>query len=135
MVLLRGDATALLSFFAEKVGASAAFWNRCYESHAISRDKGSKALLKQRGIEALCRGNGADHTVRCVFSADSINTAVGTTEHVPIMNITALIAVLTMLLAATPLSNFICANLTLVILALGFLVMIGAGVEGRVELS
>lgn len=66
-----------------------------------------------------------------VFSADSINTAVGTTEHVPIMIITALIAVLTMLLAATPLSNFICANLTLVILALGFLVMIGAALIAR----
>ena len=60
-----------------------------------------------------------------VFSVDSIITAVGMTEHVPIMVIAVVVAVLTMLLAATPLSNFINANPTIVMLALGFLLMIG----------
>lgn len=60
-----------------------------------------------------------------VFSVDSIITAVGMTEHVPIMVIAVIVAVLTMLLAATPLSNFIAANPTIVMLALGFLLMIG----------
>ncbi|MFN3659378.1 MAG: TerC family protein [Pseudolabrys sp.] len=60
-----------------------------------------------------------------VFSVDSIITAVGMTDHVPIMIIAVVVAVLTMLVAATPLSNFINANPTIVMLALGFLLMIG----------
>lgn len=60
-----------------------------------------------------------------VFSIDSIITAVGMTPHVPIMVIAVIIAVLTMLLAATPLANFIGNNPTIVMLALGFLLMIG----------
>ena len=60
-----------------------------------------------------------------VFSIDSIITAVGMTEHVPIMVIAVVVAVIAMMLAATPLSNFINANPTVVMLALGFLLMIG----------
>ncbi|URI14898.1 TerC family protein [Brevundimonas albigilva] len=61
-----------------------------------------------------------------VFSIDSILTAVGMTDHVPIMMIAVVIAVLCMLLAADPLANFIDKNPTVVMLALGFLLMIGA---------
>ena len=61
-----------------------------------------------------------------VFSIDSILTAVGMTDHVVIMMIAVVIAVLTMLLAADPLANFIDKNPTVVMLALGFLLMIGA---------
>ncbi len=60
-----------------------------------------------------------------VFSIDSIITAVGMTEHVPIMVVAVIVAVITMLVAATPLSNFIGRNPTIVMLALGFLLMIG----------
>lgn len=60
-----------------------------------------------------------------VFSIDSIITAVGMTEHVPIMVIAVVAAVTVMLLAADPLSRFIQANPTVVMLALGFLLMIG----------
>src|SRR3712207_895716 len=60
-----------------------------------------------------------------VFSIDSIITAVGMTEHVPIMVIAVLVAVAVMLLAADPLSRFIHRNPTVVMLALGFLLMIG----------
>ena len=60
-----------------------------------------------------------------VFSVDSIITAVGMTEHVPIMVIAVIIAVATMLIAADPLAIFIHANPTIVMLALGFLLLIG----------
>jgi predicted tellurium resistance membrane protein TerC len=60
-----------------------------------------------------------------VFSIDSIITAVGMTPHVPIMVIAVVIAVIAMMVAATPLSNFIAAHPTVVMLALGFLLMIG----------
>jgi predicted tellurium resistance membrane protein TerC len=60
-----------------------------------------------------------------VFSLDSIITAVGMTDNVTIMVIAVIVAVTTMLLAANPLANFINNNPTVVMLALGFLLMIG----------
>ena len=61
-----------------------------------------------------------------VFSIDSILTAVGMTDHLPIMVAAVIVAVTVMLLAADPLGNFINDNPTVVMLALGFLLMIGA---------
>jgi predicted tellurium resistance membrane protein TerC len=60
-----------------------------------------------------------------VFSIDSIITAVGMTDHIPIMMAAVVVAVLVMLLASGPLARFIHANPTIVMLALGFLLMIG----------
>jgi predicted tellurium resistance membrane protein TerC len=60
-----------------------------------------------------------------VFSIDSILTAVGMTEHVEIMYVAVVVAVTVMLFAADPLANFINRNPTVVMLALGFLLMIG----------
>jgi predicted tellurium resistance membrane protein TerC len=61
-----------------------------------------------------------------VFSIDSILTAVGMTDNLAVMVIAVLVAVTVMLLAAEPLANFINRNPTVVMLALGFLLMIGA---------
>jgi len=60
-----------------------------------------------------------------VFSIDSILTAVGMTDYVPIMVIAVVVAVGVMLVAAEPLANFISKRPTVVMLALGFLLMIG----------
>lgn len=66
-----------------------------------------------------------------VFSIDSIITAVGMTNHIPIMVIAVVVAVTVMLLAANPLANFIDRNPTIVMLALGFLLMIGGTLIGE----
>ncbi|QQN75007.1 TerC family protein [Croceicoccus sp. YJ47] len=60
-----------------------------------------------------------------VFSIDSILTAVGMTDEIPIMVTAVVITVGIMLVAADPLARFIENNPTLVMLALSFLVMIG----------
>ena len=60
-----------------------------------------------------------------VFSVDSILTAVGMTDQVPIMIAAVVVTVGIMLIAADPLARFIAQNPTLVMLALAFLVMIG----------
>ncbi|TPM63095.1 TerC family protein [Mesorhizobium sp. B2-2-4] len=60
-----------------------------------------------------------------VFSIDSIITAVGMTDEIAIMYIAVIVAVTVMMLAATPLANFIARNPSIVMLALGFLLMIG----------
>ena len=66
-----------------------------------------------------------------VFSIDSIITAVGMTDEIGIMVIAVVVAVATMMLAAEPLSKFIEANPTIVMLALGFLLMIGTTLIGE----
>ncbi len=60
-----------------------------------------------------------------VFSIDSIITAVGMTDEVPIMFLAVIVAVSVMVTAAGPLSRFIEHNPTVVMLALAFLFMIG----------
>ena len=60
-----------------------------------------------------------------VFSVDSIITAVGMTDQIVIMYIAVIAAVTVMLVAADPLARFIAANPSIVMLALGFLLMIG----------
>ncbi|KRG71445.1 TerC family protein [Pseudoxanthomonas dokdonensis] len=61
-----------------------------------------------------------------VFSLDSVITAVGMAQHIPIMVAAILLAVAVMLLAANPLGEFIDANPTIKMLALAFIVLIGA---------
>jgi len=60
-----------------------------------------------------------------VFSIDSILTAVGMTDQLPIMIVAVILAVGVMMVAADPLANFIENNPSVVMLALGFLLMVG----------
>ena len=60
-----------------------------------------------------------------VFSINSIITAVGMTDELAIMYIAVIVAITAMMVAATPLADFIERNPTIVMLALGFLLMIG----------
>ena len=61
-----------------------------------------------------------------VFSLDSVITAVGIAQHIPIMVFAILAAVAIMLLAANPLGAFIDANPTVKMLALAFILLVGA---------
>ena len=61
-----------------------------------------------------------------VFSLDSVITAVGIAQHIPIMVFAILLAVAIMLLAANPLGKFIDENPTVKMLALAFILLIGA---------
>jgi predicted tellurium resistance membrane protein TerC len=60
-----------------------------------------------------------------VFSLDSIITAVGMVDELGVMMAAVVIAVLAMLVASKPLTAFITARPSLIILCLGFLLMIG----------
>ena len=61
-----------------------------------------------------------------VFSFDSILTAVGLTDEIPIMIAAIVVAILVMMLAAEPVSAFVNKHVSVKILALAFLVLIGA---------
>ena len=93
--------------------------------HRVDDDPGPDMFDRKSVTLGFAAAMGQIVMLDLVFSIDSIITAVGMTEHVPIMVIAVIVAVLTMLVAATPLANFINANPTIVMLALGFLLMIG----------
>ena len=61
-----------------------------------------------------------------VFSLDSVITAVGMTDHLPVMMAAVILSVGIMLYAAAPVGDFIAQHPTLKILALSFLMLIGA---------
>ncbi|MBL8256160.1 putative tellurium resistance membrane protein TerC [Pseudoxanthomonas japonensis] len=61
-----------------------------------------------------------------VFSLDSVIAAVGMANHTPVMVAAILLAVVVMLVAAKPLGQFIDNNPTIKMLALAFIVAVGA---------
>jgi len=60
-----------------------------------------------------------------VFSLDSVITAVGMAEHIEVMVAANVIALAVMLIAVTPVSDFVEKHPTVKMLALAFLVLIG----------
>lgn len=66
-----------------------------------------------------------------VFSLDSVITAVGMAEHVPVMIIAIMIAVGVMLLFAKAIGDFVEAHPTIKMLALSFLILIGVALLGE----
>jgi predicted tellurium resistance membrane protein TerC len=93
--------------------------------HRVDPDPEPDLFNRQTATLGMAAALGQIILLDLVFSIDSIITAVGMTQHVEIMVIAVVVAVIAMMVAATPLSNFISANPTVVMLALGFLLMIG----------
>jgi predicted tellurium resistance membrane protein TerC len=60
-----------------------------------------------------------------VFSLDSVITAVGLVDHVSIMAVAIILAVIVMLMAAKAIGDFVDAHPTIKILALSFLILVG----------
>lgn len=60
-----------------------------------------------------------------VFSIDAVITAVGMVEHLSVMMLAVVFAIGVMLFASKPLTKFVNAHPTVVVLCLGFLLMIG----------
>ncbi|MET0338014.1 MAG: TerC family protein [Caulobacter sp.] len=104
-------------------------WKATKEIHHSVDPAPSDAILDKTPATAVVTNVGSAIVqiilLDIVFSIDSILTAVGMTEHLPVMMIAVIVAVVVMLLAADPLANFINKNPTVVMLALGFLLMIG----------
>ncbi len=60
-----------------------------------------------------------------IFSLDSVITAVGIADHLEVMIAAVVIAIVVMMVAATPIADFVEAHPSTKILALAFLVMVG----------
>ena len=109
------------------VGGLFLVWKATKEIHHTMDDEATDAVLDKKGHVGLSFSSVIIQIVAidAVFSIDSILTAVGMTDHIPIMMTAVIVTVIVMLVAANPLANFIAKNPTVVMLALGFLLMIG----------
>jgi len=103
-------------------------WKATNEIHHSVDTEATEETLDKKNIAVMNFGAAIVQIVMLdiVFSIDSILTAVGMTDDLPVMIAAVVIAVIAMLVAADPLANFINKNPTVVMLALGFLLMIGA---------
>lgn len=66
-----------------------------------------------------------------VFSLDSVITAVGMADFVPVMVLAIVLAVMVMMMAAKAIGDFVDAHPTIKMLALSFLVMVGMALVGE----
>ncbi|MEQ8859373.1 MAG: TerC family protein [Pseudomonadales bacterium] len=69
--------------------------------------------------------------VDVVFSLDSVITAVGMVDEISVMVAAVVSAVLVMMVAANPISNFVEAHPTVKMLALSFLILVGFTLVGE----
>ncbi|MCA1749608.1 MAG: TerC family protein [Parasphingopyxis sp.] len=112
-------------------------WKATTEIHHSMDDEPSGAMLDKHEPAVAVAGKTGKASITfasvivqillldMVFSVDSILTAVGMTDVLPIMIIAVIVAIVVMIVAADPLANFIDRNPTVVMLALSFLLMIG----------
>jgi predicted tellurium resistance membrane protein TerC len=90
---------------------------------------------KPGGIKAAAASFGAVIAqiaiIDIVFSLDSVITAVGMVDEVPIMVIAIVVAVGVMLFAAGPIGEFVDRHPTIKMLALAFLILVGIALIGE----
>ena len=100
-------------------------WKSVHEIHASLEGDEDEA-----DVASVARANFASTIVQIgiidiVFSLDSVITAVGMADHVPIMVIAIVLAVLVMMFSARAIGDFVDRHPSVKMLALSFLIMVG----------
>jgi predicted tellurium resistance membrane protein TerC len=98
-------------------------WKSVHEIHRSL--EGDHALAPSRPSAAFWVVLAQIAVLDIVFSLDSVITAVGLVDELPVMVLAIVIAVLVMMFAARPLGAFVDRHPTVKMLALSFLVLIG----------
>lgn len=99
-------------------------WKATHEIHSSTEHIPSE-LQPKRGKSQFWKIVAQIGLIDIVFSIDSVITAVGMSEHVPIMIIAIILAIIVMLAFAKRISDFIETNPTIKMLALSFLLLVG----------
>lgn len=92
------------------------------EIHAAIEEKEEGHAIKAASFAAII---GQIIILDLVFSLDSVITAVGMTDNLPVMYAAVILAVGTMLWASGPISSFVHRHPTVKMLALSFLLLVG----------
>jgi len=98
-------------------------WKSVHEIHGAL--EGSEEAHHGRAVASFFGVIAQIAVIDIVFSLDSVITAVGLVDEVPVMIIAILIAVGIMIFAAGPVNRFVDAHPTIKMLALSFLVLVG----------
>jgi predicted tellurium resistance membrane protein TerC len=100
-----------------------------HEIHASLEGKPEKAKAKatRNFISVLVQIALLD----IIFSLDSVITAVGLADHIPVMILAIVIAVGVMMLSARVIGNFVDTHPTIKMLALSFLLLVGFSLMGE----
>ena len=96
------------------------------EIHGIVSGRGEEEDINTKPATVFWGVIAQIAVIDIVFSLDSVIAAVGMANRTPVMVAAILLAVGVMLLAATPLGKFIDRNPTVKMLALAFIVLVGA---------
>jgi predicted tellurium resistance membrane protein TerC len=101
-------------------------WKSVHEIHGSleGEEEGSDAAATaaRAGFASIILQIGI---IDIVFSLDSVITAVGMADHVAIMVIAIILAVIVMMFAARPIGDFVDRHPTVKMLALSFLILVG----------
>jgi predicted tellurium resistance membrane protein TerC len=92
------------------------------EIHAMSEPEGAHL---SKGFSTMGPVLAQIVLLDIVFSIDSVITAVGMAEHLPIMIVAVVLAMVVMLAAAEPVAAFVARHPSAKMLALSFLILIG----------
>jgi len=106
------------------VGGGFLIWHSVIEIH--DKVEGKQVLQVDRGGRASFNGTLLKIALfDIIFSLDSVITAVGMADHIPVMIAAVVVAMLVMIVFAGKVSAFVDKNPTIKILALSFLILIG----------
>ncbi len=89
--------------------------------HEMEHDEVARAALEAGFAVVILQIMALD----VIFSLDSVITAVGIADHLEVMIAAVVIAIVVMMVAATPIADFVEAHPSTKMLALAFLVMVG----------
>jgi predicted tellurium resistance membrane protein TerC len=98
---------------------------------SLEGPEGEDELAMARRVPGYWSVLGQIAIIDIVFSLDSVITAVGMAEHVPVMVIAIIIAVGVMMLAAKSIGDFVDAHPSIKMLALSFLILVGVALIGE----
>jgi predicted tellurium resistance membrane protein TerC len=108
-------------------------WKSVHEIHNALEGKAADPQSAAAHVRAASLGAVIAQIaiIDIVFSLDSVITAVGMVEQVPIMVIAILLAVGVMIFAARPIGEFVDRHPTIKMLALSFLILVGVALIGE----
>ena len=106
-------------------------WKATTEIGGEIEGPGDAENVKVRAVRSYAGAIVQIMLIDIVFSVDSVITAVGMTDKLPIMVTAIVIAVITMMWYSGPLSRFVDRHPTIKVLALAFLLLIGTALVGE----
>jgi predicted tellurium resistance membrane protein TerC len=113
------------------VGGLFLLWKATTEIGDTMEGPGDEAQLRVKPVASYAAAIVQIMLIDIVFSLDSVITAVGMTDNLPVMVTAIVIAVLVMMVFSGPLARFVDEHPTIKVLALSFLMLVGIALVGE----